>query len=343
MTRKKVVRIGTSHYHVGHIVPAMVAKEMTYFEAEGLTDYELYFGGLIPGMVEGIALRRAMKEKGVDIVPDAKPSSVFQLATRGEDVCIVGVWRNRQDWQWYGAKGMKSLADLKGKKIGIRDFGGIGHTALKIQLKRSGLDPERDVVLVRGPEFHPNENPAVPLRRGDVDCVHVHAHDNKGLDKEGYPLLLESRKVYPGGRPDRVIIATRRMTEEEPDLLRAYLRATIRAYWFLIDYARNGDYLEALVRRLRFTCLDEEEAHRTGLEGGGRMALPFDGAPSPVSLQEMVEETKEMKEVGPDFNLSPFLRLEFVRQAFKELEERKELAGERVAVRKLYEEMTRAA
>ena len=342
MNQKKVLRIGTSHYHVGHIVPAMVAKEMTYFEQEGLTNYDLYHGGLIPAVVEDIGLRKAMKEKGVDIVTDVKPNSVFQLARCGEDVFIVGCWRNRQDWQFFGAKGMKDLADLKGKKIGTRDFGGISHRVLSFHLKRAGLDPEKDVVFVRGARFHPHERPEEALRKGEVDCINLLAIDNRGLDREGYPVLLESRKVYAGGRPDRVIVATRRMVEEDADLLTAYLRATIRAYWFMMDYGRSRSYLEALVRRLRMSCLDEEEANRSGLEGGARLSLPFDGAPSVPGLEQMLAECQEMGELEASFSLKPILRLEFARHAFRDLEAREELRNQMLAAKENYEKRERA-
>jgi ABC-type nitrate/sulfonate/bicarbonate transport system substrate-binding protein len=342
MSVRKVVRIGTSHYHVGHIVPAMVAKEMTYFEQEGLTNYALYHGGLIPAVVEDLALRRAMKEKGVDIVTDVKPNSVFQLARRGEDVFIVGCWRNRQDWQFFGAKGLKGLSDLKGKKIGTRDFGGISHRVLSFHLKRAGLDPEKDVVFVRGARFHPHERPEEALRSGEVDCINVLAIDNRGLDQEGYPLLLESRKVYAGGRPDRIIVATRRMVEEDADLLTAYLRATIRAYWYMMDYGRSRPYLEALVRRLRMTCLDEEEANRNGLEGGARLSLPFDGAPSVPGLEQMLAECQEMGEIEASFDLAPILRLEFVRRAFEDLHAREDLREQMLAAREMYDRRERA-
>ena len=39
----------------------------------------------------------------------------------------------------------------------------------------------------------------------EVECIHVHAYDNHGLEREGYPILLESRKLYAGGRPDRAV------------------------------------------------------------------------------------------------------------------------------------------
>lgn len=340
MSERKIVRIATSHYHAGHFVPAFVAKEITYFEEEGLTNYELLRGGLIPAMVESVALRRAMKEKGVDIVPDAKPNAIFQLASRGEDLFIVAGWRNQADWQFFGAKGIKGLADLKGKRIGTRDIGGISHRVLSVHLRRAGLDPNKDVTFLRGVRFHPHHKPDEALRKGEVDCITASAYDNGGLDKEGYPILLESRKVYPGGSPDRVIMATRRMVEEDSDLLEAYLRATIRSYWFMVD-SRNRPYLDALTKRLRSSSADEEEGERVG-EGGSPLALPFDGAPSVPGLEEKVRECKEMGDINEAFDLKSVLRLEFVQRAFKELEGRKELKEQISTVREIFEKRDQA-
>ena len=343
MQQRKVVRIGPSHYHVGHIVPAMVAKEMTYFEEEGLTSYELWQGGLIPAIAEKYALRRAMTERSVDIVPDVRPSAVFSLASQGEDVHIVGCWRNRQDWTWYGAKGLKSFADLKGKRVGVRDFGGIDHTSVRTALKRFGLDPHRDVTYVRGASFHPHEHPEVALREGEVDVIYLDGEDSRGLLDEGFPLLLKSRDLYPRGRSDRVTIATGRMVEEDTDLLEAYLRAIIRAYWFITDYGVNRPYLEGLVKRLRQTCMDEEEAGRSGVEGGGRLSLPLDGAPGVEGLEDMVSEGKEMGETDDAFQLASILRLEFVERAFNELRARPELQEQLAKVQEIFAERDRAS
>ena len=336
MQPANLVRIGPSHYHVGHIVPAMVAKEMTYFEEEGLASYDLYHGGLIPAIAETIALRRAMTEKSVDITPDVKPSAAFALAARGEDVHIVGCWRNRQDFRWHGARGLESFADLKGKRLGVRDIGGIDHVSLRTAVKRFGLDPDHDVTFVRGARFHPHEHPEVQLREGEADVVAVAGADSDGLVEEGFKLLLTSRELYPRGRADRVIIATERMIEEETELLEAYLRATIRAYWFITDYGLNRPYLEALVKRLRQTCLDAEEAGRSGVEGGGRLSLPFDGAPSVEALRDMVSEGQEFGDLDDDFELDPVVRLEFVERAFKELKARPGLADQMQHVRDIF-------
>ncbi len=56
MNRRRPLRIAPSHYHVGHIVPATVAREMSLFEEEGLDEHEIVGGGIIPGLAEKVAL-----------------------------------------------------------------------------------------------------------------------------------------------------------------------------------------------------------------------------------------------------------------------------------------------
>jgi ABC-type nitrate/sulfonate/bicarbonate transport system substrate-binding protein len=318
----------------------MVAKEMTYFEEEGLEDYEVVTGGLVPGLVEKIALRRAMKEKGIDIVADPKPISLFHLSSKGEDIYIVGCWRNHQDFRFVGrkGKGLKTLADLKGKSIGIRDFGGIDHALIRVHLRRAGLDPERDVTWLRGSEFHlARDVAAESLRRGLADCIPIPSRAIVTLLAEGYPLLLDTLKLYPQGLPVRVIATTRRVLEEKGEALESYLRATIRAYWFIMDKEKNGDYVRALDRRLHRQSPDEEEQTLGALEGSGRNVLPLDGSPSLEGLRTMLEEAQEMGEIPAQFTSEKVLWLEPVRRAFQALSQREDLAPALKRAREIYQ------
>ena len=66
---------------------------------------------------------------------------------------------------------IKSLQDLKGKRVGISDFNSIRHWAIQIQLKKAGLDLERDVEWVRlgvNSRFHVDA-----IRSGQVECAPV--------------------------------------------------------------------------------------------------------------------------------------------------------------------------
>ena len=72
------------------------------------------------------------------------------------------------------------------------------------------------------------------------------------------------------------------------------------------------------------------------LEGGGRLSLPFDGAPSVEALRDMVAEGQEFGELADDFDLEPVLRLEFVERAFKDLKARPGLADQMQHVRGIF-------
>jgi ABC-type nitrate/sulfonate/bicarbonate transport system substrate-binding protein len=324
----------------------MVAKEMTYFEEEGLENYDIVTGGLVPGLAEKVALRRAMKEKGIDIVADAKPVSVFNHRSRGEDLFIVGGWRSHQHFFFFARKGLQNLRELKGRRIGTRDFGGIGNVVMRLHLKRSGLDPDRDVEWVRGPRYHLAKiSSAEALREGDVDCAPVPYQAAQRLLTEGYSCVLDTRKLYPQGVPVRVIATMRRVLEEKLEALEAYLRATIRAYWFLMDWERNQDYLNALNRRLRRQSPDEEEQELTlPLEGSsGRSVLPLDGAPSVEGLKTLLEEAKEMGEVPAEATVEDAIEIEPVRRAYETLSRREELAQSFKRAQEIYQENERAA
>lgn len=338
MKRQPILRIATSHYHTGHLIPAMVAKEMAYFEEEGLEDYEIVTGGLVPGLVEKIALRRAMKEKGVDIVADPKPVSVFSHRSRGEDLYIVGSWRNQQHFRFFARKGLAHLRDLKGKRIGTRDFGGISNVAMRLHLKRAGLDPDGDVEWVRGSRYHMARlTGADALRAGDVDCVPVPLQSARELMAEGYPCILDTQKLYPQGIPVRVIATTRRVLEERTAALEAYLRATTRAYWFIMDWEKNQDYLNALNRRLRQQSPDEEEQKLGVLEGSsGSDVLPLNGAPSVEGLETVLAEAKEMREIPQELSVEQTMELEPVKRAYHALCRREELARSLKRAQEIY-------
>ena len=337
MSVRRPLRIAPSHYHVGHIVPATVAREMTFFEEEGLEEYELVGGGIIPALAEKIGLRRAMKEKSIDIVPDAKPLSVFNLRDKGDDIYIIGCWRNRQESCFVGGKNVKSLSDLRGKKVGTRDLGGISYTLLSTNLRKAGVDPEKEVTWVTGGRFHAQADPVGCLRSGEVDCIHVGDEwDPEDLESEGFSILIDPRAYGGISRPSRITAGTQYVVEERKEELEAYFRAIIRAYWFIVDREQNGRYLRALVKRLRKACLDVEESQRESMEAGGRSAVPFDGAPSVEGLRHVLKEAQETGQINPSLDVNDVIRLDAVHNAFRQLQKREATSAEIIRAKEIY-------
>lgn len=65
---------------------------------------------------------------------------------------------------------IKSVADLRGKKIGIRDFAGLGTVVGKGEVRAAGLDPEKDVRFVT---VGPANIAARFLQDGTIDAVSI--------------------------------------------------------------------------------------------------------------------------------------------------------------------------
>jgi len=241
------LRIAPTCYHVLHLLPVMSAHEMNFFYDEGLKTadgslaYQILRDPMVPFGLEKLGISQAMKEKSVDIALDVQSRTIFFQRARGADVYIIAGWRNQHTAAWVGPPHIKSLQDLKGKRVGISDFNSIRHWGIQIQLRKAGLDIERDVEWVRcGVSTHLLVE---ALRSGKVECAPVSGYMAETLKKEGCNVLVVPKDQYPNGRPERIIAATGKILEERPDLVKSFLRGLIRSYWFVRDMPKNFEYL----------------------------------------------------------------------------------------------------
>lgn len=332
------LRMGPSCYHVLHVLPPMAAHEMNFFVDEGLVDedgraaYEIVMGGVAPFNAEKVALAQSMKEKGIHIAMDVKPSTVVYLNRRGASLKIIAGWRNQQPNWVMGRPGINSLAELRGKLIGLKDFGNIRYYALAYWMKEAGLDPQRDARYIRGVS-----DGAAALRAGVVDAGFVTANEGPALLQEGFVKLLDVAKQYPHGRPDRIIVATEELIEQRPEWVRAYCKGMIRSYWFMRTMPENFRYLHNLERRMRALSYDPEE-QRIPLtcdspEACELMPFPIDGLPS--GFEGYLQEWVDLGELDQEDvkTLERSLHLDFCKEAFQELSARPELQPELERVR----------
>jgi ABC-type nitrate/sulfonate/bicarbonate transport system substrate-binding protein len=336
------IRIATSHYHVGHAIAPMAALEKGFFKEEGFDGFELLLEGLIPAFVEREALSVAMKERGIDIVLGARITSVLALNSRGEDLYILSGWRFAPQVDVYARPGIKSFADLKGKKIGIRDAGGISQGILQNELRKAGLDPETDVSWVRDRIFAYHNTPehVQALSDGRVDCVGSHPPFSDELERMGCTVLLSPRALYPGGRPERVVAARRSLIEERGEELRGFLRGILRAFWLMRDQPESFSYLADLERRLRLTSHDPDERVLRMFTSPDRlesMPLPVDGEAPVAGLKRIAEEMKRDSQIPNDFSAERALKDEAAKKAFQDLRSRKELEAQWTRVTRVVE------
>ena len=320
--------IANSNYHVGQQVAVYVAQDQGYFREEGLEKFDYDGRGLIPAVIEKQGLGPAMVEHGVDIATAVDVSAAIYQRSLGADIYIVGGWRYDPDLKWYSQKGISGIKQLKGKRLGIREREGLVYGFMAHLLLQAGIDPEKEVTWVFDPVFGYGNDPkhVEMLRDGVVDAMPSFPPFSKQLEKEGFPIVMNPRVVFPR-RPGKVTVATKRTIESRADELRAYFRGMIRAFWFMRDTA-NFAYLQKLETRLRSESHNDEERELfivTSLEKVDGWALPIDGGVAADSLKRIIEEMVAMGDLKEPIGVESLLCDSAVREAYQELLKRPQL------------------
>ncbi len=255
--------IANSCYHVGHERSWRVAEEQGYPEQEGLDRYVYERGGLITGKQEFEGLGQIMWERGVDIATAVDVRAAIVQRSHGADAYIVGGWRVQLAPKLIGAKGMSRPEDLRGARSVVREKWDLRYISICGALRKFKIDPEREIDWIEVPTtgYTSDESVGDLLRTGQVTMLPIDGTEADRLMAEGYPLILDLEAYYKGmgaWPPGKVIVATRQTIDHRADDLHAFLRASVRGFWFASD-PRNHAYMYDLETRLRGATFNADE------------------------------------------------------------------------------------
>lgn len=323
------ILIANCNYHVGHQVSVRAAEEQGFFRQEGLTDYVYECAGLLPGPFERDGLPLVMKERGVDIATAVNVETVIHQRAKGTDLYAVGGWRHMPRVRLYGARHIKTLADLRGARIGEREAGGITALFFSYWLRKSGVDAEKEVEWVNDPVFAYRRDRAhvEALLAGQVDAAQSAPPFSEELEREGFHLLLDSADHYPGGRPGKVIVASSRTIERRGDELRAFLRGNIRGFWFVRDPA-NFEFLRDMESRYRQASHNEDERRLriiTSAEHLEEWIMPVTGGFTREAVARVIDEMVTLGQLDRPVPVEDVVRDGPAVDAYRDLTGRPEL------------------
>ena len=117
------------------------AKETKLFEKHGLDV-------LLVGMGTGSVSLRALIAKDLQI-SSLSGSGLVQAALQGADTVLIAALINGFVFKVFSAPEISSPAQLKGKKLGVSRYGATSDFAVRLALKKWGLNPERDVNILQ--------------------------------------------------------------------------------------------------------------------------------------------------------------------------------------------------
>jgi len=196
---------------------------------------------------------------------------------------------------------IKTVKDLKGKKVGINAFGSAVDLVLRVVLKKNGLDPRRDVEIVE--IAFPNMAPAIREKR--VDCgvlviPFLAAEAPKG----------DLRTLFTGGDafgPSSVIfqVTTNTFLKSNEAAVRAFLEDYVQGLAWYYDPANRTKAIDLIA--------DFTKSPKQVLDS--YFATPRDyyrdrnGCVSPVSIQKPIDAMVDEKLLPQKVDASKYLNL----------------------------------
>ncbi len=307
----KKLKVSAGHYHLFHRVAPTVANAKGYFAKEGL-DVEISATGT------DVKSLQALVQGDIDIVIDLKTPVALPARDRGEEIFLIGGFLNTYPGIFVGAKEIRSVSDLKGKKIGLREPNGVVLTMSSMILKRAGMEPDGDVIFIAHTGASSFRSIAPKLDRGEIQARIAHKAYADEFKRAGYPILADLEGYLPNGYQLRAIAAKGSFLNQNREAVIGFLRGIIRAYRFM----KNPDNHPEMMAIIRNSDLEFEEDMDQGMweeEYPLIAGIPANGSINVAGLQIILDEEKLARRVSQAMTTDKILRLEYVERALGDL------------------------
>lgn len=185
----------------------------------------------------GPPMLAAIASNAVDLTTTVGAGPTITAIEAGVDLSIIFPLSGNGRTEGVAARGsIRSPADLKGKTLGL-PFGTTAHLSTTLALKAHGLSPT-DVKMV---DFRPSDLVAA-WRRGDLDAAACWSpFFVQLLEAGGHEIWTDvDVRTHYGFQIADVMLARGGLKRQYPELVEAFVRATIRAYQFRESHSEEA-------------------------------------------------------------------------------------------------------
>ncbi len=197
-------------------LPIFAAKDLGLFEKYGLDVEPLVITG-------GSTLLQALVGRSIHSANVAAMAPARAIAS-GADLAISATFLNKNLYSFIVRKEIRMPSDLRGKKVGIANFGGANQFSVLTALKAWDLSPDSVQLVPSGN----NLSRLVAMEGGRIDAT-VIPNSSVGLaTKRGMTVLANIAEIVKEF-PDRTVIMERSYLQKERDNAKRFLRALSEA------------------------------------------------------------------------------------------------------------------
>jgi NitT/TauT family transport system substrate-binding protein len=269
------------------VIPFYIAKGKGYFGEEGLEPSLILASPNvgINGLVSG------------NFHFSASAGSASTAIARNLPLKVVLINTSKPAFWIFARDNIKSPLQLKGKKLAVSALGGLSHTLAKLALKKAGLDPDRDVVMIAAGT---GDIRLAALQSTAVDAAVLNAPGKFKAKKAGLNEVLfmgEQVDALSGG-----IATTTAMIQTRPETVQRFVTASVKGLKYFLSN-RQG----SMVVMMKTMNIDTEMAKEvyemslpTFTEGG---TAGDDFMKNEVQLQAGVLGLKEIPRFDQPFDM----------------------------------------
>jgi NitT/TauT family transport system substrate-binding protein len=217
-----------------------VAHDAGFFAKEGLDDQIIF----IPSATQ---LAQVLVAGDVDIASlGGGPAMAASLS--GADLKVIGNNVNKLIFSLHTKPEVKSIDELRGKRIAVSRFGSAADIAARHALRKFNLDPQKDVILM---QLGTMSNMFGALKSGAVEASMVSPPTQFMSEKVGFKELVSVTDMDLA-YPNPAMAVPGELIRKKPDLIDRFMRAYVRA----IHRARNDK--ESTVKTLaKYTTITD--------------------------------------------------------------------------------------
>jgi NitT/TauT family transport system substrate-binding protein len=227
-----------------------VAKELGLFGRYG-PDAEIIFLG------SGTRAAQALLSDNIPVALMAG-QSVIAARARGANLVIVAGIVNRMDFLFVSGPGVRTPADLKGKRIAVSQFGTASHHAVLLALNRWGLDPATDKITIVQIGGQPARLLALETKASEATVLSPGYGGE--LQSKGYNVLANLAKLGIA-YPQMSVVTTESYLASNEKIVEGICKALVAANSFVLDAKNKNAVMKILEKYLKISRTDQLEEH----------------------------------------------------------------------------------
>ena len=273
-----------------------VAKDTRIFEKHGIDATVIFISGSVRGIQSILAGEIPIGEGGGPGLASAR------LA--GGDVVAIAGNVNVLPYYLVAHPSIKKPEELKGKIGGNHIAGTTAEFALKVGLKKIGLDPLKDVSLrVIGGSLER----MVALQKGIVQFTVVTEAGKAQAEKLGYPTVVDMVALQIPF-PQNGVYTSTKLIRENPDLVRRYMRAYTEAIYF---YKTHKEDVFKIMRK--YSRVDDRKFLEEAWDWHAKF-MPEAPYPPAEGYQLVLQDMAEKNPKAAQANVKEYMDTRFVKE-----------------------------